>query len=586
MLENNTDSNGSPSQNNNTDSYTEYLDRAASACANGDTILGMHLYLAAYERSVRDTYVADPSVIDGMRHAWDLACQNKERSLAEYIFEKLEPYLSGEEISDCASQLQKLALDKLEEFGLNREDLEEMTDIISQDFLGMDPSSLFLHLDVPPSVSDIAGPVHKGLVRSKQDPSPVDEALPLPPEGLGAFDGPKPAPAAEGEGGNAGNAGDEGPLDMVVSTDSGRGPAAKARLAKDGSLPADAQGKKPSGDADDKHSRPAGPQAPSLVLPSFNAFGEQRSSFSSDAITTYKDLIGYEEAIEKMHGYGIGMQDDPSFKQLIATLNARHGLSRAPISDIFLFRAAVREDANQFMTATMGEIRLPVVRMRMEENMQGLPILCVMASSDNQQRLNPGRNPFEHGGVLILEDIDLWGPPLTDMNDDMGGFFMMQLSRGAREAINLIHAAVDNPDVYILASVGDEGEVDDFFYDLLGPMTVIDIDLPNDQERFDLWANIAQEHPSVYAIDRKALVKYSMGMSRFDIYMAAREAVEEAYKESLVTRSYIPVTKENIFEKIALYQPLESDEYKDLEDAVIDSFKADLDHIDDLLMGN
>ncbi len=44
------------------------------------------------------------------------------------------------------------------------------------------------------------------------------------------------------------------------------------------------------------------------------------------------------------------------------------------------------------------------------------------------------------GGVLVLEDIDLWSAPLTEMNDEMGGFFMMQMSRGAREAMNLIRS--------------------------------------------------------------------------------------------------------------------------------------------------
>ena len=45
----------------------------------------------------------------------------KERSLAEYIFGKLDPFLSAGESSECSEQLQQLALDKLGEFGLSRE---------------------------------------------------------------------------------------------------------------------------------------------------------------------------------------------------------------------------------------------------------------------------------------------------------------------------------------------------------------------------------------------------------------------------------------------------------------------------------
>jgi len=352
--------------------------------------------------------------------------------------------------------------------------------------------------------------------------------------------------------------------------------------------PVIARGEKSASDTHEgRKERPGKPEtipAQSLILPTLGAFGEKKPEFNPDAMMTYKDLIGFESAIKLMRGFGIGMQDDPAFRELISTLNARHGLRRAPVSDVFLFRAAVREDANQFMIATMGELHLPVIRMRMEESLQGMPILCVMTSSENQPRLNPARNAFEGGGVLLLEDIDLWGPPLTDLgSDDMSGFLYAQLSRGAREAIHLIRSAVENPEVYVFASAAEEGIIDEFFFELLEPLAFIDIDLPNEAERIELWLNIAKEHPSIYAIDREALVRYSAGMARFDIYMAAREAVEDAYKASLVSRSYVPVTQENIFEKIALYQPLESDEYVELENAIVDSFKTDLEQLDDLL---
>ena len=65
----------------------------------------------------------------------------------------------------------------------------------------------------------------------------------------------------------------------------------------------------------------------------------------------------------------------------------------------------------------------------------------------------------------------------------------------------------------------------------------------------------------------------------------AREAIEEAYKASLVARRYVPVTADNLFDKLAAYQPLDSDEYRALEDAVVRDFRRDLDHLDDLLKG-
>ena len=110
-----------------------YLTRAAEACAAGDLVLGMHLYLAAYEESAADPNVPDGMALTGLREAWHLACDLKERSMAEYVFEKLEPYLLPEEIAEYASRLQDLALDRLEQIGFSREELQDVAQMITQD---------------------------------------------------------------------------------------------------------------------------------------------------------------------------------------------------------------------------------------------------------------------------------------------------------------------------------------------------------------------------------------------------------------------------------------------------------------------
>ena len=236
------------------------------------------------------------------------------------------------------------------------------------------------------------------------------------------------------------------------------------------------------------------------------------------------------------------------------------------------------------MAATLGELGLPAIRMHMEENLQGMPVLCVMAQADRQPRLNAARNAFEGAGVLMLEDLDLWVSPLAEYGgDDFGGLLMASLSRGAREAISLIRSAVENPDVFVLATASEAGEIDPFFFDLLEPLSVIDIDYPTASERADIWMEIAREHPSLRGIDRDALVRYSSQMPRYDMYMAAREAIEEAYKASLVARRYLPVTADNLYDKLAAYQPLDSDEYRALEEAVVSDFRRELEHLEDLL---
>ena len=301
---------------------------------------------------------------------------------------------------------------------------------------------------------------------------------------------------------------------------------------------------------------------------------------------TYRELVGYDETVKLMRDFGVGMQHDERFQELVELLNARHGLDRMPASDALLFRSPAREDANRFMAATLGELGLPAIRMHMEENLQGMPVLCVMAQADRQPKLNAARNAFEGAGVLMLEDLDLWMSPMVESaGDDLGGFIMASLSRGAREAISLIRSAVENPDVFVLASSSEAGEIDPFFFDLLEPLSVIDIDFPTVSERDDIWMEIAREHPSLRGIDRASLVRYSAQMPRYDMYMAAREAIEEAYKASLVARRYLPVTADNLYDKLAAYQPLDSDEYRALEEAVVNDFRRELEHLEDLLDG-
>ncbi len=76
-------------------------------------------------------------------------------------------------------------------------------------------------------------------------------------------------------------------------------------------------------------------------------------------------------------------------------------------------------------------------------------------------------------------------------------------------------------------------EMDPFFFDLLEPVSAWTSIIPREKERADIWMEIAREHPSVRGVDRDQLVRFSQGMPRFDMYMAAREAIEEAYKDSL-----------------------------------------------------
>lgn len=96
-------------------------------------------------------------------------------------------------------------------------------------------------------------------------------------------------------------------------------------------------------------------------------------------------------------------------------------------------------------------------------------MLCVSAQATDAEKLASLRHGFAGPGILVLEDLDLWGAPVIDAADDMAGFFMAAMSRGAREAVNLIRQAVENPDVYVLASASSLEAIDPFFAELLFP---------------------------------------------------------------------------------------------------------------------
>ncbi len=556
------DANSSPSQNNEFDSScAAYLRRAVKACAAGDEELGLHLYLAAYEKGTRENGGADADAAFALRKAWVLAVKLKERSLAEYIFEKLEPLMDPNELAVCAGQLQSMALEKLEEFGLSREELQEMTDMISQDFLGLGgPARLMKveHLTLP-SASAAKRPAKPAA--SSVEAKPEANAASTPEAASDAAPVHDDAPAASAE---ASSVAAEEPVESASASEPSANPAeadGSAALVTLDAQPDDAAGK-------------------------MAAEADESAVISSLENITYKDLAGFDRTIKTMRDFGIGMQDDPEFQGLVTLLNYRHGLERMPAADSFLFRSPAREDAHRFMTATLGEIGLPAIRMHMEENLQGAPVLCVMAQADNHPRLNSARNAFEGPGVLMLEDLDLWEAPVVDADDDLGGFVYATLSRGAREAINLIRSAVENPDVFVIASASDGRAIDGFFYDLLEPLTVVDIDYPDEDERRAIWLDILHDHPSMRGINLDDLVEFSAGMPRYDLYMAAREAIEDAYKTSLMHRNYVPVTTDNLFEKLAAYQPLDSKEYHALENAVVREFSRGLDgSIDDLLKG-
>lgn len=526
----NDDSNGTPNQNNGQrDTAVDYFARAERACSAGDNELGLHLYLAAYERAANDDDSTKPGslCLRSLHRAWELACDLGERSLAEYVFEKLEPFLSTEETAACASQLQKLALDRLEEFGVSREELQDMADMISDDFMGDDARVVHIGSFTVPGVDGSSS-------------IEVDAAI--------------GTPAADDDA----DADDEG-----AAADDGEG-ASDAQEADEA-----------SGD---------GASAPASRFKSTSAQAAlDAASDAAEEPLDYDSLVGYDRVVAAMRRMGVGMESSPSFREFVSQMNRFHGLDRMPSLDTVILASDARDDALRFAEATVGELGLPALRLSMEDGPQGIPVLCVTSRNGHRPRLNPQRNRFRGPAVLILESIDEWIAP-SDLAEEADGapsaFMMATMSRGAHEALELIGAGVDDPDVYVIATTSAYADVDPYYMDMLNPATVVSIGLPTDEERASIWADIVDSHPSLRSVDTSSLVRYSQGVPRADLYEVAREAVEEVYKRGLKQRSCIPVASSDLYRRLLGYHRIASPLYREIEDAIVAEFGQGLDDLE------
>ncbi|MGI6591531.1 MAG: hypothetical protein ACOX1O_08035 [Eggerthellaceae bacterium] len=467
MLESNSERNDRPDSPGDAGiGYATYLNLARHCNQSGRKSEALMLYLTAYETASGEEGSplsdAHPAV-DGLRQAWDIACDLEDRTMAEAVHHRLAPHLTPTESRSCTERLQEFALRKLKQMGI----------------------------DVNESVEGVE--FESGTVQDS--------------------------------------------LDRTL----------------------DAHSTEPS-------------TAP--VLPDFPEHDEEEYQ-----ALTYKDLVGFETAVMEMKRRGFGLQHDEGFKEFVNRLNRHHGIDGLPSFETLLFRAPAREDASRLMFATAGELGQPSIRIRMDTNDQGSSVLCVMASPEVRNKIGFFFSDSNIHGTLILEDVDLWGLPMEDY-DEGDGFSYPRLSRGAQKAIALIRASIQNPNITVMASASSDCRLEDYMVDMLAPVTPIEIEMPTYAERTRLWTAIVRDHESLARLDVVKLVLLSAHLSRFDIALCAREAIEQAYRESIAKREYVRVSEDNIYEKLASCQPLDSREYRMLEDEIVKSFAHDLDRLD------
>ena len=481
-------------------SETDRLVEGAQVAQNsGRPEEAYHLYLLAYERE-RLAQENKPSekALRILQEAWEVAVQLRERSFAEYVFERLEPYLDSKELQPYAQTLQEIALDKLDAAGIHPDALREMAD-------------------------DITNKVNE-LLKDGRDI--------------------------------------ENTLSELFET---RKNLREEREALE----------KRQAERREWRERRERERRERQKLEDRNETQSEQKGFSA--------LVGFGDIIDELKIFGIGGSNDSELQSVMQMLSSHHGVHNLSTPGSILLSTESRADASSVMNASVAEIGLPSMNIRIQPGPGGNPVLAVTVTSKRGTRPQFGRMMFESPSVLVLEDIDMWAGMLIEASSGEDEPFNSS-ARAAREAIGMIHAAVSNPEVVVLASFSSK-ETDDveFLFELLAPMQVIEMLLPTHEQRYEIWRKMFEIHPSLRRFDIDDLVQLSNGLSRTDITRVAEETIDEAYREGLRQRTFVPVTRELLYAHLANYQPLESGEYLLLQEEVISDFRDYLRHLEDEL---
>lgn len=123
--------------------FYELSKQATFAESNGDYLSAVNLYLAAYEAAKNSEDLLKDAV-EGIKKAWNIVLAQKNRPLAEYVFDALCKHMKEPEINTYSDQLHDLMLDKLKGLGVpvgHLQDTNSANDALNKmkDFIsGMD----------------------------------------------------------------------------------------------------------------------------------------------------------------------------------------------------------------------------------------------------------------------------------------------------------------------------------------------------------------------------------------------------------------------------------------------------------------
>jgi uncharacterized protein YjiS (DUF1127 family) len=486
------------------------LDAADSAFKDGQGRLAIHLYCAAFEMEQQGSVMLSGRVLDGLRRAWDLACDLGDRPAAEELFGLLAPHNTLEQTEQGILRLQGLASRQLEDMGISTDDLKDAARAFSQESLNDAASPL---LDSIRSAlehlrfGDIGEAEATGAV---QHLGSVEIAASVLPDGQG-----------------------------LVSLE-------------------------PSG---------AAPSATSGATGASSAPTQQRQPAREHRLD-YGVLAGYHDAIGYMRRFGFIPADLKQAREFVERASRLHGVFGLSLSEPFLFHGPSRGDVGFFAHATAGEIGWPVLHIDVEMEADGSGMIKLAGPFKRGFLGGPPDiMELETPCIVLLENVDhlqqMFGSEdrPAHLAESHGRMPHGRSLRG--EITGYLRALLRKPGVFLIATAAAADSLREPLRSVIGAVHTIAIEAPTVSERHEVWERFASDHPSLMRLDLAELAHLSEGVSRHDIVMAGHGAVEKAYRESLRSGELAEVDVSDLLFRLASLVDHESEAYRQLEDAAV-----------------
>jgi SpoVK/Ycf46/Vps4 family AAA+-type ATPase len=499
-----------------------YLEAAETASLSGQARLAVHLFRAAFEIELTTKPVVSGRVIVGLRKAWDIACEQGDRSTAESLFSDLAPYNSQEQNEQATLRLQTLALDQLGSMGITEDELESMASFISHEM--QNPENVQLR-DVLKSTLE-----QLGLQASEDKENQAIQKLP--------------------------------PIELIASP--AKGASSQTGIVKSrvdlGKIGRELR-ERHQHETENAHQE----QFNYEVLAGFESTLAYMRSFGflSAADGGYRDFIAQSAA---MHGVSTLSLDEtflffgPSREDTTLFALATAGEIGFP-----LLRVSVDLDGQGSGTIKLaGPFRRGFFGGPPDLMEMATPLVVLIENIDYLQQMFMSEQEAirRHGAG----QKGMVGGPQHSMQAEITAY---------------LRALSSKPGIFIMATAEHADSLHEPLSRVLGPMQKIEIAAPKRDERRDVLVSFATEHPSFAELDVDEIARFSDGLSRHELVAAVHASVEVAYRESLRTGKYHKVTLGEVLVQLSSFLDHGSPLYQQVEDEVVAEFYRELD--EDLL---